>query len=214
MPQLNRCEFLNIVTEIWDATSDEDKLELIFKSVEYFLRYDYKKWGMDSLVKPCMLLDKDNLCGHYLKRPLSCRVYGLWPKEDYENRVNKFEKAYAPLGLKREDLPLNTQCPYVKRIDDKIPLTSELINSLFSKLDDIDKKMFNYSSLQISQKENYRTFHDWLLFTILGEDFLTKLTTFALAADKETMEAQLKAIKEVFTKEFTRTGIPDVRKVL
>lgn len=214
MPGMNYCEFVNLITTIWDTASDLEKLDLIFDSIEYFFRYDYNKWGMDSLVKPCMLLDKDGLCRYYNKRPLNCRMYGLWPKEDYERRVDKFAKAYESLGLKREDLPLNTQCPNVKRVDEKVALTSELITELFSKLDEMDKKVGNFTTLQIAQKENYRSFHDWLLLKVFGEMWLTKLTQFAMAADKNTMQEQIKAIKEVFTKEFTRTGVPDVRKVL
>lgn len=214
MPSMNYCSFVDIVTDIWNTYSDEEKLNLIFTSIEYFFRYDYNKWGMDSLVKPCMLLDKDGLCKIYSKRPLNCRMYGLWPKENYEARVDKFEKAYSSLGLKREDLPLNTQCPHVKRVDDSIPITTELIEELFSKLDEMDKKIGNFSSLQVAQKENYRTFADWLLFKIFGPDWLAKLTSFAMAADKNTMEEQIKVIKEVFTKEFSKTGVPDVRKRL
>jgi Fe-S-cluster containining protein len=214
MPSINYSEFVNIVTAIWDSSSDIEKLELIFTSIEYFFRYDYNKWGMDALIKPCMLLNSDGFCRYYEKRPLNCRLYGLWPKEDYESRVDKFAKAYEPLGLKREDLPLNTQCPNVKRIDSSVPITTELIKELFSKLDEIDKKIGNYSELQISQKENYRTFADWLLLKVLGEDFLVKMSQFAMAADKATMEDQMKAIREVFTNEFTVRGLPDVRKRL
>jgi Fe-S-cluster containining protein len=214
MPQIHYSEFVNLITAIWDTSSDTEKLELIFTSIEYFFRYDYNKWGMDALIKPCMLLNNDGFCMYYEKRPLNCRLYGLWPKEDYEKRVDKFAKAYEPLGLKREDLPLNTQCPNVKRLDNTIPITTELIEELSSKIDIMDKKIGNYSELQISQKENYRTFADWLLLKVLGEDFLVKMSQFAMAANKETMEDQVNAIRDVFTKEFTRTGLPDIRKRL
>jgi len=214
MPSMNLCQFVDMVTEIWSTYTNEQKLELIFKSVEYFFRYDYTKWGMDSLIKPCMFLDENGLCKHYSKRPLNCSLYGLWPQKDYESRVDKFAKAYEPLGLKREDLPLNTQCPNVKRVDDKVEITSELIQSLFDKLDDMDKKMGNYTTLQIAHKENYRTFADWLLLKVFGEDFLVKLTNFAMAADKATMQDQIKVIREVFTKEFAKTGLPDIMKLL
>jgi len=214
MPSMNYCSFVDIVTDIWNTYPDEEKLNLIFTSIEYFFRYDYNKWGMDSLVKPCMLLNKDGLCTIYNKRPLNCRMYGLWPKEDYEARVDKFEKAYSSLGLKREDLPLNTQCPHVKRVDDSTPITTELIEELFARLDEMDKKIGNFSSLQVAQKENYRTFADWLLLKIFGDEWLAKLTSFAMAADKSTMEEQIKAIKDVFIKEFSKTGVPDVRKRL
>jgi Fe-S-cluster containining protein len=213
MPGIHYSEFVNIVTDIWNTYPDEEKLNLIFTSIEYFFRYDYNKWGMDSLVKPCMLLNKDGLCTIYNKRPLNCRTYGLWPKEDYEKRVDKFAKAYESLGLKREDLPLNTQCPNVKRVDSSIPITTELIESLFSKLDEMDKKIGNFSALQVAQKENYRTFADWLLLKTFGEDFLVKMSQFALAADKPIMEDMIKQLRITAGNAF-RNGMIDIKKVL
>lgn len=213
-PSMFYSEFVQIITELWKKLDHKQKLELLIKSLEYFFRYDYEKWGKDSLIKPCMFLDeKTGLCTIYENRPINCSLYGLWPKEDYEARVSKFEKAYAKYGLKREDLPLNTQCPNVKRIDDSIPLTTEVINGLFDKLDKLDVKIGNFSELQIKQKENYRTFHDWLLLKVIGEDMLVKLTTFAMAAKKEVMEDQVRATREVWTKAFEKS-FPDITKKL
>lgn len=213
-PQLHYVEFIQIVTELWKKLYHKQKLDLLINSLEYFFRYDYEKWGMDSLVKPCMLLDRDTkLCTVYSDRPLSCRLFGLWPKEEYESRVDKFEKAYAKYGLKREDLPLNTQCPNVKRVDESNPLTTEVINGLFEKMDRLDEKMGNFTELQIKQKENYRTFHDWLLLKVIGEDMLVKLTTFAMAASKEVMIDQIRASREVWTKAFEKS-FPDITKSL
>ena len=153
------------------------------------------------------------MCRVYETRPLNCRLYGLWPKEEYEKRVDRFEKVYAPLGLKRSDLPLNTQCPFVKRVDDSTPITTEVIAEMFAKLDRIDEEVGQFSKLQISQKENYRTFHDWLLLKVLGEDWLVKLTTFCMAATREVMEDQIKAIHAVWSESF-KDGLPDITKVL
>lgn len=215
MPQLNYSEFVQIITELWPKLNNAAKLDMICKSIEYFFRYDYEKWATDSLIKPCMLLEeKTKLCSIYESRPLNCRMYGLWPKEDYEKRVDRFAKVYENYGLKRENLPLNTQCPFVKRVDDSKPLTTEVINGLFAKLDDLDKKVGNFTDLQVAQKENYRTFHDWLLLKVLEESWLTKLTSFLMAADKEAMEDQIRVIKDVFTKEFLKNGIPDIVRKL
>jgi Fe-S-cluster containining protein len=215
MPACNYCEFVQIITELWGKLDKKEKVFLLCKSLEYFFKNDYKKWGMSIFIKPCLLLDKKtNLCRIYESRPISCRLYGLWPENDYNQRVDKFEKAYAPLGIKREDLPLHKQCPYVKRKDDSIPLTTEVINSLFKKLDEMDVKIGEFSKLQVSQKENYRTFHDWILLKVLGEEWLTKLTTFALEASREAMENQIKAIQDVWNQSFGEAGLPDITEVL
>lgn len=197
MPQINYSEFINIATHIWDTFSFEDKLDLICTSVEYFFKYEYEKWGMESLIKPCMLLEqKTGLCKVYEKRPLSCRMYGLWPEKEYASRVDKFAEAYAKYDLKREDLPLYQQCPLVRRKDNSIELTTEIIDALYESINDLDKSVGGFTNLKIKAKENYRTFHDWLLLKIYGEDWLTSLTTFMLSADKDVMEEQITEIKK------------------
>jgi len=212
MPQMNYCEFVQIVTVLWNGIEKDEKINLICKSVEYFFKNEYLKWQKDSLIKPCMLLDKEGLCKIYEDRPLNCRLYGLWPKEDYEKRVDRFAEIYAQYGLKKEDLPLNTQCPNVKRVDDKVPLTSEVINSLFGKLDELDKSIGGFTSLQTSQKENYRTFHDWLLLKIYGEKWLVMLTTFSLAATKEQMEDQINELNKAIRAAFIYAELPDLSR--
>ena len=140
----------------------------------------------------------------------NCRVYGLWPKESYEQRVDKFEKAYSKYGIKREDLPLNTQCPHVKRVDETIPLTQELIEGLYKSIDRVDETIGDFSSLQIEQKENYRTFHDWLLFSIYGIEWLSKLSVLSMAADKSTLEDQIAAFKVAIENSFKDKEVPNI----
>jgi Fe-S-cluster containining protein len=204
MPQLNYCEFIQLSNEIWDNASKSEKLDLICKSIEYFFKNEYEKFGIETLVKPCMLLSSDSKCKYYKSRPLSCRLYGLWPEELYNARVDKFEKAYRELGLTRDQLPLNKQCPFVKRMDDSVPLTKEIIDGLYHQLDEIDKNINRYTQLQIDNKENYRAFHDWLLLSVLGEDKLVELTRFMLAANKETIADQIEAFKKVFISTFSK----------
>lgn len=208
MPQMNFCEFSQLINEIWDTSDESQKIEMICLSIEYFFRNEFEKWGMDSLVKSCMLLSEEGKCAYYESRPLSCRLYGLWPEEDYNARVDKFEKAYEGL-LKREELPLNKQCPYVKRVDESTPITKDIIDKLFVRLDVLDA-MSGFSELRIRNKENYRTFHDWLLFKVFGEDWLIKLTTFMLAAKREVIEDQVKALKDAVRAKFAK-DMPDIR---
>lgn len=212
MPQMNYSEFAQVVTVVWNKLSKDEKINIICKSIEYFFRNEYSKWGMDSLIKPCMLLDSEGRCKIYEDRPLNCRLYGLWPKEEYEKRVQRFTEAYAKYNLKREDLPLNTQCSFVKRVDESKPLTTDLINDLFKKLDSLDADVGGFSDLQVQQKENYRTFHDWLLLKIYGEKWLILLTTFIMAATREQMEDQIRQLNMVVRETFSKTDLPDLSK--
>jgi Fe-S-cluster containining protein len=142
-PAMNYCEFTQLVKEVWDKESLQSKTELICKSIEYFFKNEYEKWGMDTLVKPCMLLDAEDRCKYYESRPLSCRMYGQWPDDVYKARVDKFEKAYEGL-LKREELPLNTQCPFVERVDKEtienqiVELKNAIREKFSSQMPDLD----------------------------------------------------------------------------
>jgi len=208
-PMMNFSEFSQLINEVWDSSSKSKKIELICTSIEYFFRNEFEKWSKDSLIKPCLLLNDNGKCSYYSSRPLSCRIYGFWPEATYNARVDKFEKAYKGL-LTREELPLNKQCPYVKRVDESIPLTDEIINGLYKQLDELDKKVGNFSDLQIEQKENYRTFHDWLLLKIFGEVWLANLTQFMLSASKPVIKDQIIAIKNAIKQKFAKE-MPNIK---
>ena len=197
MPQMNYSEFVQLATELWENSTSERKKEIICTSIEYFFRNEYEKWGMDSLIKPCQFVGKYGQCTVYKTRPLSCRTYGLWPEEEYERRVDKFEEAYKKYGLTRNDLPLAKQCKMIRRADGSTELSMDELNSLFKQIDDLDKKVGNFSNLQVKNKENYRAFHDWLLLKVFGEDWLTMLTTYMMSATKEQMLDQVEQLKKV-----------------
>lgn len=209
MPQMNYCEFVQLLSRVWSKENKDGKIRLICKSIEYFFRNEFEKWHMDSLVKPCMLLDDNNRCKYYEDRPLNCRLYGLWPKDIYERRVNKFTKAYEGL-LKREEIPLNKQCPYVKRVDDSVELTEELLEKMFAQLDELDFRMKKFTPTQIENRENYRTFHDWLLWTFFGEDWLMTMSTFVMQASREVMEDQVNAFVKVLNERFASESDLDI----
>ena len=102
-PQMKYCEASSIIDHIWSTWSKEDKKAVLVTAVKYFFS--------DSLIKPCPLIDGKS-CKVYDRRPLNCRLYGMWPADSWEERVAMFSKS---TGLPREKLPLNTQCPNVRR---------------------------------------------------------------------------------------------------
>jgi Fe-S-cluster containining protein len=211
MPQMNYCEFSQLLSKIWSTSNNKDKLNLLCVSIEYFFRNEFEKWGKEALIKPCMLLDENKKCRFYEDRPLSCRLYGLWPEKLYNNRVDRFEKAYEGL-LTRDELPLNTQCPFVTRLDDSVEITEEVIDNLFDQLNSLDQKMAYFTDAQVEQKENYRTFHDWLLWTFLGEENLVALTRFMLGANRKILEEQIDQFVKIWTKNLTN-NVPKMKLV-
>ena len=166
--------------------------------IDYFFKVQFEKYGIETLVKPCVFLNKiDNLCKIYENRPVSCRMYGLWPKEEYESRVARFEKAYSKFGLTKEDLPLHKQCDKVVRTDVSKELTKEIIEKMYADLNKLDLKVGQFTELQVEGGENKRTFHDWLLAMVFGERWLAMVSTFMLSASREQIDDQILAIKTV-----------------
>lgn len=201
-PQMNYCEFVSIFDELLKKFKTDEKAEMICSCIEYFFKVEIEKWGLDIFDKPCLLLDeKEKSCKIYKNRPLNCRIYGMWPDEEYTNRVDKFEEAYKKHGIKRDQLPLNCQCPNVKRCNGE-KLTMEKISVLFNSLNDIDYTIKDYSTFQIENKENYRSFHDWVLLTTFGENWLSTLTQFMIRSNKETILDQIELIKKVVREKF------------
>ena len=102
-PQMKFCEATSIIDHIWKTWSKEDRRKLLVSVVRYFYS--------DSLIKPCLML-KGKTCRVYGRRPLNCRLYGMWPTDSWEERVAMFSKS---TDLPREKLPLNVQCTNVRR---------------------------------------------------------------------------------------------------
>jgi len=172
-PQMAYSEFLSLIDFIYNKLDKNFRNAIIKNSIRYFFS--------NSLVKPCSLL-VDKRCVCYEDRPLSCRLYGIIPKEMFEKRVEGFIKN---TGLKKEEIPLNTQCQYVKRVDNSIPLTEKMIEDLYAKINNLDMGVGNFTKQQIKKRYNQRTFHDWMMRFIFGEENLCGLTTFYLAAENK-----------------------------
>lgn len=187
MPQIKYSEAVNILDIIWNQWEPEDKKRLLITSVRYFFSR--------SLIKPCPLLVK-NECRIYADRPLSCRLYGLWPNDVWERRVARFEKS---LDLPREKLPLNVQCPYVRR--NGAPLTEDRINALYKMLDDLDLRVGNLKDEHIKKSWNYRTLHDWILFRFFGEEMLIKMGQALLCNNPQQIEEIIAAFEKSIAEE-------------
>ncbi|MEG0857077.1 MAG: YkgJ family cysteine cluster protein [Romboutsia sp.] len=75
---INLIEFLNIFNYL------QDKEELRKKSLEKILDYYFMEF-MEK--KPCPFKDNDNRCEIYEVRPLNCRLFGHWKKDDYNKNL-------------------------------------------------------------------------------------------------------------------------------
>ena len=75
----NLIEFINIFNYL--ESRHELKKKCLNKVIDYyFLEYIEKK--------PCPFKDHNNRCMIYEVRPLNCRLFGHWKKEDYNKNLN------------------------------------------------------------------------------------------------------------------------------
>lgn len=75
---INLIEFLNIYNYL------QDKEELRKKSIERIMDYYFMEF-MEK--KSCPFKDENNMCLIYEVRPLNCRLFGHWKKEDYNKNL-------------------------------------------------------------------------------------------------------------------------------
>ncbi|WP_455539742.1 YkgJ family cysteine cluster protein [Terrisporobacter sp.] len=75
---INLIEFLNIYNYL------QDKEELRKKSLERIMDYYFMEF-MEK--KSCPFKDENNMCLIYEVRPLNCRLFGHWKKEDYNKNL-------------------------------------------------------------------------------------------------------------------------------
>lgn len=189
-PQMNYSEALNIIDYIWQGKDAAKKKEVLMRCIKNFFS--------KSLIKPCPLL-YDKTCAAYEQRPLNCRLYGMWPQDDYDVRAERLAKV---LKIEKEKIPLNTQCPYVRRKNGQ-SLKSDDIDKMFDELNKIDLYVLENNDAskreewqkKIAKKWNYRTIHDWILFIFFGEEWLINLTSFATTSPNDAIDELIVALE-------------------
>lgn len=166
---INFVEFLNIYDYI---NSNRDiKNKVMPKIIDYyFLEYTKKA--------PCPFKDKNNRCLIYNVRPLNCRIYGNWTKNDYEKNyeriknenlsfANKMSKTY---GIKVSDEVLNYKINYCEDFKPKFKyMSKEERLSLYDYIVSLDSKLYSKGIININFKD--RGIVEYFIESIFFEKF-------------------------------------------
>lgn len=94
-------EFLNIYRYLQERP---EKYRHYMKKVLDYYFFEYKE------KKKCPFLDEDNRCGIYEVRPLNCRIFGHWEKEDYNinlESIKEKNRDYKDLMKSRYGFEIN-----------------------------------------------------------------------------------------------------------
>ena len=184
-PHIRMCEFAVLFNNFIKDIDPEIKKEVVQRCVENFLSND--------VVKPCPLLNKDNGCIVYKYRPSNCKTYGMIDKKEFKKRVKnakkEFKEEFELLGLKK-------QCQDVRKDGKIFYLTTEDTDKLMKKLAHLDVA---FGAPSVEGLVSYRTFHDWVMLKIFGEEKLCSFTEFKLKATKEAKDSLIKEIIKKLT---------------
>lgn len=184
-PPMYFVEFLSIIKELerWPA---ERRMELLADCYRSYLAPDIKR--------PCVLLD-NTLCSIYMSRPFSCRMYGQYPKEEWQNRLKVVADEW---GISEDEVPMNKQCgePNVTLANVKLkPLTVREENDIFKEIAQIDvqivaefllaegynyDKKLDFANNLVFSASTYLPFDAHFILLYSGPDNLEKLTELRL----------------------------------
>lgn len=190
-PNMYFNEFLNIRRGAVDKMTPAQRTELTVECVKRYLQDQRKP-------KPCVFLQKDNLCSIYKHRHFKCRTYGIIPPSLYDWIANAVA---MEMGVERKDVPLCTQCPDVKikpEFKEKYPDNSILeseIKKMEKRLREIDRTMLGMKKEVQDQGMSFLTYHDWHLLFEFGEIWMENLTKLRLSLTDEKKEQFIVALK-------------------
>jgi len=146
-PNMYYIEFLHILTYMQD-NFDKPTVDGIFsKSFQNAISL--------AQDKQCPFLDDKNKCMIYEVRHYNCRVYGIIPKGEYQDRVKQAKKR---LGV--ENISLEKQC-------DKVSIDGEGsnkgLNDIFEQLKQLEEEIGVSKNMVRLIGGSYLTFHDMLI---------------------------------------------------
>ncbi|UUV14720.1 YkgJ family cysteine cluster protein [Clostridioides difficile] len=150
---INLIEFLNIFCYL------EDRVDLKKSCINKILDYYFEEYTKKN---PCPFKDNNNRCLIYEVRPLNCRMFGHWKKEDYnKNLDNVIEKNnnYRELmkkqyGFEINDEVVNYRIDYCDRfIPNKDYLSKSKRLSFFDELMTLDSNIYSSGCIDIDFRD-------------------------------------------------------------
>jgi|TARA_Y100000310_G_scaffold344276_1_gene456160 Fe-S-cluster containining protein len=172
-PQLLKIEFLNT----WRHTVTGWTLEQIADLVEAAMN-DYLD---DKTSKGCVFLDREtSMCRQHDTRPLSCRSYGITPKEEFNSRYIRLKILY------QDDITavIKPQCNLVHTKDGR-KVTVENTNSWWRELQALEAKIgIDRKDMTDEPGGTYRNYPEHILMHLLTTDNIQRLQQLRVYGNK------------------------------
>jgi Fe-S-cluster containining protein len=171
-PPMLLIEYINILRLYKDLfNTKEDKIKLFNHCLESYLKPDY--------IKPCIFLI-NNRCSCYEARPFSCRMFGLYSQNEWNDRLHNIS---AVLDIEKKDVPFNKQCTGIKVTGKKSKISKEESDKLFKDIHVLDIKLFPdmlKGAEIVTASMTYMPFDAHYLSMLMGDENLETLATMKL----------------------------------
>lgn len=203
-PPMLLIEFVHIM-RLLEKRTKEERGYLYFECFKSFLEPGH--------IEPCPLLDNEGMCSVYEARPFSCRMFGQYDEDEWDERL---ENVSIELGMEKEKVPFYKQCEGVElKKKQKIKkITKESSDHIFRKIYDLDIELFPKEVRQqardvVMGSYTYLPFDAHYLLMTIGQEKLEDLTSMKIKSrqlkredpllymkHKKEIEDFLKVIKE------------------
>ncbi len=191
---INLVEFINIYMYL--QNKEELRKICLDKVIDYYMLEYVKK-------NSCPFKDDDNRCLIYEVRPLNCRIYGHWTKNDYNNNlknINKKNKEYANLikneyGIEVNEKVVNYKINYCEDFKpNKRYLKKEERLSFADSLMILDSKIYASGVIDIEFKD--RGIVEYFIASLLYEKVAYDIKV-KVSKDENIRNIALKRLKKI-----------------
>ena len=153
--------------------------------------------------KPCPFKDEDNRCLIYEVRPLNCRLFGHWKKEDYNSNlsnVTQRNKDYRDLikskyGFEINEAVVNYKIKYCEAFipeNDYLDKSTRL--SFADELMILDSKLFSNGIIDIDFKD--RGIVEYFIDYLFNENVSYNIK-IRVSKDEKVRERAIRRIKKI-----------------
>jgi len=193
-PQLLYCEFRRAIAHITKTWEPDQIIGLLEKALRTYLS--------DNITKGCIMFDdKNHLCRCHAVRPYNCYCYGISPRKEFAERVERIKAQYA--GSKKLAI-FKDQCDLIQTMDGRKEVSTQEIDDWWKQLVEIEKSIGIKEKMITDEPGGaYRTFHDHLLIYLLPGYMMENLSVVRQHGDNFEKDNLVKKFVEIFKKAFS-----------
>ena len=194
---INLIEFINIFNYL--KGNDKLRIECLNKVLDYYFLEYVKK-------SPCPFKDDNNRCMIYEVRPLNCRLFGHWKKEDYNKNLSNVTKRNidykniikSKYGFDINDEVVNYKINYCEDfIPEKEYLDKATRLSFADELMVLDSKIFSKGIIDIDFKD--RGIVEYFIDCLLNENVAYNIKV-KVSKDSEAREVAINRLKKILVR--------------